>query len=85
MTAWKNISSNNLILRKLPEIRTHSHVKTWSRASTITSELIGAHLRVYNGKEFVPLSVTAEMCGHKVGEFIQTRARYEFKKKKKKK
>lgn len=85
MTNWKAFSSNNFILKKLLKLDTHTSVTTWSRSSMITENLLGARLKVHNGKDFLPLLVTPEMCGHKIGEFIGTRARYEFKKKKKKK
>ncbi len=59
--------------------------KTWSRSCVITSNLIGMHLKVHNGKNFMKLYISDEMIGHKLGEFVWTRARFEFKKKKKKK
>jgi small subunit ribosomal protein S19 len=48
-------------------------IKTWSRRSTITPDFVGITLAVYNGKKFVPLYVTENMVGHKVGEFVPTR------------
>ena len=48
-------------------------VKTWSRRSTITPEFVGLTLAVYNGKKFIPVYVTENMVGHKVGEFAPTR------------
>ena len=48
-------------------------IKTWSRRSTITPDFVGLTLAVYNGKKFVPLYVTENMVGHKVGEFVPTR------------
>ena len=48
-------------------------IKTWSRRSTITPEMIGHTLAVYNGKKFVPVYVTENMVGHKLGEFSPTR------------
>jgi small subunit ribosomal protein S19 len=48
-------------------------VKTWSRRSTITPEFIGHTFGVHNGKKFVPVYVTENMVGHKLGEFSPTR------------
>jgi len=48
-------------------------IKTWSRRSTITPDFVGLTLAVYNGKKFVPVYVTENMVGHKVGEFVPTR------------
>ncbi len=48
-------------------------IKTWSRRSTITPEFVGITLSVYNGKKFIPVYVTENMVGHKLGEFSQTR------------
>ncbi len=48
-------------------------VKTWSRRSTILPEFIGHTLAVHNGKKFIPVYVTENMVGHKLGEFSPTR------------
>ena len=48
-------------------------IKTWSRRSTITPELIGQTFAVHNGKKFIPVFVTENMVGHKLGEFAPTR------------
>src|SRR5688572_33440732 len=48
-------------------------VKTWSRRSTITPEMVGHTLAVYNGKKFIPVYVTENMVGHRLGEFSPTR------------
>ena len=48
-------------------------VKTWSRRSTIFPEFIGHTFAVHNGKEFIPVYVTEDMVGHKLGEFSPTR------------
>jgi len=50
-----------------------SVIKTWSRRSTITPELIGHTLAVHNGNKFIPVYVTENMVGHKLGEFSPTR------------
>lgn len=48
-------------------------IKTWSRASTITPDMIGHTIAVHNGKKHVPVYVTDNMVGHKLGEFSPTR------------
>lgn len=48
-------------------------IKTWSRRSTIFPDFIGHTFAVYNGKEFIPVYVTENMVGHKLGEFSPTR------------
>jgi small subunit ribosomal protein S19 len=48
-------------------------IKTWSRRSTITPDFIGLTLAVHNGKKFIPVYVTENMVGHKLGEFAPTR------------
>jgi len=50
-----------------------SVVKTWSRASMITPYFVGQTIAVHNGKQFVPVFVTENMVGHKLGEFSPTR------------
>ncbi|MCD6430154.1 MAG: 30S ribosomal protein S19 [Deltaproteobacteria bacterium] len=51
-------------------------VKTWSRRSTIFPEMVGYTMAVHNGKKFIPVFVTEEMVGHKLGEFSPTRTYY---------
>ena len=48
-------------------------IKTWSRRSTIYPQFIGHTFAVHNGKEFIPVYVTEDMVGHKLGEFVLTR------------
>jgi small subunit ribosomal protein S19 len=48
-------------------------VKTWSRRSTIVPEMVGHTIAVHNGKKFIPVYVTEQMVGHKLGEFAPTR------------
>ena len=51
----------------------NSVIKTWSRASMISPEFVGQTIAVHNGKQFVPVFVTENMVGHKLGEFSPTR------------
>ena len=48
-------------------------IKTWSRRSTITPDFVGMTMSVYNGRKFIPVYVTENMVGHKLGEFSPTR------------
>ncbi len=48
-------------------------VKTWSRRSTILPQFVGANIMVHNGNKFIPVYVTENMVGHKLGEFAPTR------------
>ena len=60
-------------VRKNNESEKKEVIKTWSRRSTIFPEFIGNTFAVHNGKEFVPVYVTEDMVGHKLGEFAMTR------------
>lgn len=60
-------------------------IKTWSRRSTIIPEFIGLTFAVHNGKKFIPVYVTDNMIGHKLGEFSMTRTFYGHGSDKKKK
>lgn len=51
-------------------------IKTWSRRSTVLPEFIGSTFAVHNGKKFLPVFVTEDMVGHKLGEFAPTRTFY---------
>jgi small subunit ribosomal protein S19 len=51
-------------------------IKTWSRRSTIFPEMVGLTLAVHNGRKFLPVFVTENMVGHKLGEFSPTRTYY---------
>ena len=58
------------------ELRDHRMIKTWSRRSTIVPEFVGLTIAVHNGKKFIPVFVTENMVGHKLGEFAPTRVFY---------
>jgi len=55
------------------EVNDRRVIKTWSRRSTITPDMVGLTFAVHNGKKFVPVFVTENMVGHKLGEFSPTR------------
>lgn len=51
----------------------HDVIKTWSRASTILPDMVGHTIAVYNGKQHVPIFISDQLVGHKLGEFVATR------------
>ena len=55
------------------EKNTKQVIKTWSRRSTVVPEMVGHTLAVHNGRKFIPVYVTENMVGHKLGEFAPTR------------
>lgn len=63
------------LLKKIKNLKsgTKEIIKTWSRSSTIIPEMIGITFGVHNGKEHIPVYVTEEMVGHKLGEFSLTK------------
>jgi len=64
------------LLRKIYVMREKNDkkiIKTWSRRSTITPEFVGMTFAVHNGKKFIPVFVSENMVGHKLGEFSPTR------------
>jgi small subunit ribosomal protein S19 len=64
------------LLKKIDDMNTRNDKKvlrTWSRRSTISPEMVGHTIAVHNGKKFIPVYVTENMVGHKLGEFSPTR------------
>ena len=64
------------LLKKVVEAKKASSkrvIKTWSRRSTVLPEMVGLTITVHNGKKFIPVFVTENMVGHKLGEFAPTR------------
>lgn len=60
------------LLKKLKKAKKGEVIKTWARDCTITPEMVGFTFKVHNGKEFIPVKVTEEMVGHRLGEFAPT-------------
>jgi small subunit ribosomal protein S19 len=60
-------------IQKMNETGKKEIIKTWSRRSTIFPDFVGHTLAVYDGKKHVPIYITEEMVGHKLGEFVPTR------------
>jgi len=63
------------LIKKLQKLKPGDKtiIKTWARACTITPEMVGFTFGVHNGKEHIPVFVTEDMVGHKLGEFAPTR------------
>ena len=66
---WKLLDK----IDRINEAGTKKPIKTWSRRSTITPDFVGHTFNVHNGKTFIPVFVTENMVGHKLGEFSLTR------------
>ncbi len=60
-------------VEKARESREPRVIKTWSRRSTVTPDMIGLTFAVHNGRKFIPVFITDNMVGHKLGEFAPTR------------
>ena len=70
---------DNSLLIKVNEAqasRSSQVIKTWSRRSTIVPEMVGITLAVHNGRKFIPVFISENMVGHKLGEFSPTRTFY---------
>ena len=75
-SVWKGPFVDPSLLKKVEKQKTQSTptpIKTWSRKSTIIPEFIGISFLIYNGKKFIPIKISEEMVGHKLGEFSPTR------------
>ena len=75
-SVWKGPFVHPSLLKKIDKIKsgeTKKPIKTWSRDSTIIPEFFGHSFLIHNGKSFIPITVSEEMVGHKLGEFAATR------------
>jgi small subunit ribosomal protein S19 len=78
-SVWKGPFIARSLLKKVEEVRTSGKktvIRTWSRRSTILPNMVGMTFGVHNGKKFIPVLVTDQMIGHKLGEFAPTRTYY---------
>ena len=76
---WKGPFVDGYMLKKAEAIRAvgrNDVIKTWSRRSTVLPQFVGLTFGVYNGHKFIPVLVTEDMIGHKLGEFSPTRMYY---------
>ena len=75
-SVWKGPFVDPSLLKKVEKLKSQSKpmpIKTWSRKSTIIPEFVGISFLIYNGKKFIPIKISEEMVGHKLGEFSPTR------------
>ena len=73
-SVWKGPFVDGYLLAKAEKATGgRAAIKTWSRRSTIMPQFVGLTFQVHNGKTFVPVSVSEDMVGHKLGEFSPTR------------
>lgn len=73
---WKGPFVDGYLVKKVEKVKSlnkHEMIKTWSRRSTIIPSFVGITFEVHNGHKFIPVSVTEEMVGRKLGEFSPTR------------
>ncbi len=78
-SVWKGPFVDGYLLKKAENARASGRseiIKTWSRRSTILPQFVGLTFGVYNGRKFIPVLVTEDMIGHKLGEFSPTRTYY---------
>ena len=75
-SVWKGPFVDPSLIKKVDQQKTKgisAPIKTWSRKSTIIPEFIGISFLIHNGKKFIPIKISEEMVGHKLGEFSPTR------------
>jgi small subunit ribosomal protein S19 len=75
-SVWKGPFVDGYILKKADKVRSSGRsevIKTWSRRSTILPQFVGLTFGVHNGKKHIPVAITEDMIGHKLGEFSPTR------------
>ena len=75
-SVWKGPFVDPSLIKKVEQQKTKGTtvpIKTWSRKSTIIPEFIGVSFLIHNGKKFIPIKISEEMVGHKLGEFSPTR------------
>ena len=74
---WKGPFVEESLMKKVDKYKTDPKkipIKTWSRKSTIIPDFVGVSFLIYNGKKFIPITVSEDMVGHKLGEFSLTRS-----------
>ena len=75
-SVWKGPFVDMTLIKKAEKVSESGKnevIKTWSRRSTIIPQFVGLTFGVYNGRKFIPVSITENMVGHKLGEFSPTR------------
>ena len=80
---WKGPFVEESLMKKVDKYKVDPKkipIKTWSRKSTIIPDFVGVSFLIYNGKKFIPITVSEDMVGHKLGEFAPTRTFFGQKK-----
>ena len=75
-SVWKGPFVDMTLIKKAEKVSESGRkeiIKTWSRRSTILPQFVGLTFGVYNGRKFIPVSISENMVGHKLGEFSPTR------------
>ena len=75
-SVWKGPFVDPSLIKKVEKLKNQVNktpIKTWSRKSTIIPEFVGCSFLIHNGKKFIPIKISEEMVGHKLGEFSPTR------------
>ena len=75
-SVWKGPFVDPNLLKKVEKLKNETNaapIKTWSRKCTIIPEFVGHSFLIHNGKKFIPIKISEEMVGHKLGEFSPTR------------
>ena len=75
-SVWKGPFVEESLIKKVEKQKSEPNrkpIKTWSRKSTIIPDFVGVSFLIYNGKKFIPITVSEDMVGHKLGEFVPTR------------
>ena len=78
-SVWKGPFIEKSLLKKIEDARAsgkNTVIKTWSRRSTILPNMVGLTFGVHNGNKFIPVVISDQMIGHKLGEFAPTRTYY---------
>ena len=73
---WKGPFVEESLIKKVDKQKNDNNkkpIKTWSRKSTIIPDFVGVSFLIYNGKKFIPITISEDMVGHKMGEFAPTR------------
>ena len=73
---WKGPFVEESLIKKVDKQKNETikkPIKTWSRKSTIIPDFVGVSFLIYNGKKFIPITISEDMVGHKLGEFAPTR------------
>jgi small subunit ribosomal protein S19 len=75
-SVWKGPFVEESLIKKVEKLKNVTNkkpIKTWSRKSTIIPDFVGFSFLIHNGRKFIPLTISEDMVGHKLGEFAPTR------------